>query len=73
VFKDDGIRRYVANAKGGFDASFHPEGDLYFRMVQFNKGPRESWLTVLLALLQSAIRKTLRAIGWSHDSQSAVK
>ena len=36
LFKDDGIRRYVANIKGGFDVSFHPDGDLYFRMVQYN-------------------------------------
>jgi len=36
LFNDSGIRRYVANEKGGFDVSFHPEGDLYFRMVQHN-------------------------------------
>jgi hypothetical protein len=34
LFNDPGIRRYVANRKGGFDVSFHPDGDLYFRTVQ---------------------------------------
>jgi hypothetical protein len=36
LFADPGIRRYVANKKGGFDVSSHPDGDLYFRMVQHN-------------------------------------
>jgi hypothetical protein len=36
LFNDPGIRRYVANKDNGFDVSFHPEGDLYFRMVQHN-------------------------------------
>jgi hypothetical protein len=38
LFDDPGIRRYVANNMGGFDVSFHPDGDLYFRMVQHNIG-----------------------------------
>jgi hypothetical protein len=38
LFDDPGIRRYVANSKGGFDVSFHPDGDLYFRTVQHNIG-----------------------------------
>jgi hypothetical protein len=42
LFNDCGIRRYVANNRGGFDLSFHPEGDLYFRMVQLNINPVES-------------------------------
>ena len=73
LFKDVGIRRYVANAKGGFDASFHPEGDLYFRIIQFNKGQRASWLTILLGSLQAAARRFLRALGWQGVSPSAVK
>jgi hypothetical protein len=73
TFEDDGIRRYVANAKGGFDASFHPEGDLYFRMVQFNKGWQKSQLPTVLASLQSTVRKCFRAIGWQRHSQSAIK
>jgi hypothetical protein len=36
LFDDPGIRRYIANSKGGFDVSFHPDGDLYFRTVQHN-------------------------------------
>jgi hypothetical protein len=40
LFDDPGIRRYIANSKGGFDVSFHPDGDLYFRMVQHNIGSR---------------------------------
>jgi hypothetical protein len=36
LFVDPGIRRYVANKTGRFDVSFHPDGDLYFRMVQHN-------------------------------------
>lgn len=63
VFKDPGIRRYVANAKGGFDASFHPEGDLYLRMVQFNKGQRASGFSRLLSLLYSVASWILRLLG----------
>jgi hypothetical protein len=44
LFDDVGIRRYVANKKGSFDVSFHPEGDLYLRMVQHNKGQPTSRL-----------------------------
>lgn len=36
LFADPGIRRCVADKKGSFDVSSHPDGDLYFRTVQHN-------------------------------------
>jgi hypothetical protein len=75
LFDDAGIRRYVANKKGGFDVSFHPEGDLYFRMVQhnINRGKPASWLTRLAMSLHSVIRKVIHAVASFAVRPTAAK
>jgi hypothetical protein len=73
LFDDVGIRRYVANKKGGFDVSFHPEGDLYFRMVQHNKGRSVSLLMNFVRSLYSTVWKAVCAIASFRISSTAAK
>jgi hypothetical protein len=64
LFNDPGIRRYIANKKGGFDVSFHPEGDLYFRMVQHNlsTGKSLSWPKKVALFLRSAVQRVINTL-----------
>jgi hypothetical protein len=74
LFRDDGIRRYVANPRGHFDVSRHPDGDLMFRMVQYNikRGPT-TWLRRMAQSIYYAIMKTVRGFWGFGAPPTATK
>jgi hypothetical protein len=63
LFADPGIRRYVANKEGRFDVSFHPDGDLYFRMVQHNINSAKPvpWLNKAAVFVRNTAQKVVNA------------